>query len=555
MKTILNIRNLTSDDTEQAGQKAVGLAQLKDFNIVPGYVVTADVFDNFIEHNQLKGKIRNLLAIVDPNDEARLNDVSNELQNLIVNGKIPDEVMEHIVEAYYSLNIKEGAPIGEMMESESEPDVIVRSSPLKPGESNMSILSVTGKEKLLKAVVACYASMFSVEQIRKRHNEEHRHIAMPVIIQKMLLPKISGTLARDQDIVVKACFGLGDENTSHDKYTVSNDLEVKSVVVERQKTAYMKDPEADRLAKIELPEIQADNQKLNDKQVLVLAQLYAKANMPEYEIEYIVDKETYYFTQVKPAQKVEESASETAVLETAPQEPIAQEPDAEQQPVETEEPVQMEESEDIVHADAEPETEEAPSEKKEDALFNIFNKNREDAPEVPEPTEQAEPEEEAEMEETAEPMAEPDAEEPAGVEASDEPEEPKELDEQEFSAPPSDTVAQEGEPVPATKSDIHPLSKQEWLSTIALEHTKMVLSYDAIMQEILSKKYKALFGAAPADFETMLDGLEERNTLMHEEEIRRIRAIRNDFLNDHTVITMADLREANEAINKIINSY
>ena len=71
--------------------------------VPPGFVITAQAYDYFIENSGLKEKIRDLLSEINYEDTKLLNDVTEKIRNLIVEAKFPKDMEEEIIEAYEKL--------------------------------------------------------------------------------------------------------------------------------------------------------------------------------------------------------------------------------------------------------------------------------------------------------------------------------------------------------------------------------------------------------------------------------------------------------------------
>jgi len=539
MNKIENIRSLTSGDTGSFGQKASMLGHLsKEFNIASGFALSKQVFDDFIEHNQFRSKIRNLLAIVDTEDDSRLESVANDLQKLILSGELPKELFDAVLEAYYSLSISETAPIEEM--AEKEPIVIVRASPIVPGD-NLSLLYVQGREKLIKSIVTVFASTFTAESIKMKGRTGYD---MPIIFQTMIIPYISGYISEDNDIVIEACFGLSNKQTRFDRYNVNYEMKLKNSTVERQDEAYMLDEDTGKLAKISLPQAKADNAKLNEKQIEVLARLWHRANLCGKKLEFIIDKEHYYFVQVekmdenKPKESEQETEQEpkkeddnslftifksknSGQSETAPSEaPPVQTPEPQEQP--TPEPVPEQPTQ-----QSEPQTEQ-PTEPEHDM-----------SQESPEPSVTEEPEVVDTGVETPI-MSEPEKVDPVPTEQMDQLEGAQ------------DEMTSE---MLETAPDSKPLTSDEWLETIRMEHSRALVAYDLAIARALRQKHNEFFDSKPVSFIEMLDNLSQKISVPYAEQIKGVHTMRNKFLRDHETIGIDELKVAYSITENFLKEF
>lgn len=559
MEDIKNIKQITINDVDEVGEKAARLGELsKEFNVAPGFVLTYNIFDRFLEALDLKRIIRAKLNYIDDDNVASK---AEEVQRLIVEADLPLEIRDQIVERYYSLNINDKAPLQDMVDSVKEPLVIVRSSPYEEVGENVSLLHVQGKEKLVKSIIALYASLYVDEALKKRKDKVGK---LAIIVQKMVLPYMSGKIVKDGDrIRVSSCFGLYENDTPMDHYFVNSDMKIESMTVERQDTAYMLDDSTGKLSKVNLPEAKADNQKLNEQQIAVLARLYRKTGVSE-TIEYLVDKEKYYFTQLGDTIASSEQATES---EDVPQ------PDAEQQSAPEEQAVQEaaqeESASEVVNEPAEQEKpaaepvlqsaqEEKPAEGQSaggSAIFSIFNANREGTPDVP-----LEPKREAPPQPATQEAEKPVEQEPEQEELISQNTETHEdeVDEQvetvEVSSDEPTVVPMDDDIKP--EISMKPLSSEEWLEALDVEHTKVLLSYDLIVNRLLAKKYMEIFKQeAPPSFDATLQDLKRRTDIPHEDEIRHLRQLRNRFMSHHRTITIDDLQDGFQIVRSFVRDF
>ena len=99
------------------GGKGANLGEIYNLKISvpPGFAITAKAYDYFIEKNNLKEKISNLLKGIDYEDTKQLDESTKKIRELISSGEIPKEMEEEIIEAYEHLG-SEPASRGEEVE-------------------------------------------------------------------------------------------------------------------------------------------------------------------------------------------------------------------------------------------------------------------------------------------------------------------------------------------------------------------------------------------------------------------------------------------------------
>src|SRR4030043_346648 len=76
-----------------AGGKGANLAEMYNLKISvpPGFVVTAQAYDYFIEKAGIKEQIEKLLEGIDYEDTKKLNEITEKIRNLIERGNFPKE--------------------------------------------------------------------------------------------------------------------------------------------------------------------------------------------------------------------------------------------------------------------------------------------------------------------------------------------------------------------------------------------------------------------------------------------------------------------------------
>jgi phosphoenolpyruvate synthase/pyruvate phosphate dikinase len=451
MDIVRSLRSVGVNDISSVGLKAARLGAVSaSAPVVPGVVITADGLQMFLDHNNLRSKMRpHLDRFRHEKDTASLQ----ELQKLIISGSFPEDLKEAITEAYYSLNIDHEAMLSNLMEAESDPVVVVRSShPTDAVPSGPAFVSVKGIDNVLKAVLGCFASSCSAGLLTGDSP------SMAVLIQKMLSPAYSGIARmRADEMHITACYGVQFEESRYDEYIVRTDMTISSAVMEKQDYALLY--EVDRLIRTELPPAKSSVQKLTEQHILNVAKacrLAMKAFEAPTAIEYILEKDAPYIVQVLDA--------------TAEAKPAV-----------------MDEKAQVSHG-------------AEDIGPEAVQHGEEETIDIEEP--------------------EPEAQAPKG------------------------------------HNEIHPLKKAEWLETLKYENSKILMSYDLVIYNALRTKYQQLFGKEPeVGLDELIEALKTEVKVPFEEEIKRIRALRNRFLEKNKTVTVDELRDAYIATEQFLKEF
>lgn len=152
-----------------------------------GFAVTAASYKYFVKHNDLDGKIRDILKDLDTHNIDQLGVKGQLIRDLILESSFPQDLEKEIFAAYKELAKK-------MKIEEKDLDVAVRSSATAedlPDASfagqQESYLNIRGEHALLEAIKKAFASLFTNRAISYRQDQhfDHFQVALSVAVQKM----------------------------------------------------------------------------------------------------------------------------------------------------------------------------------------------------------------------------------------------------------------------------------------------------------------------------------------------------------------------------------
>lgn len=287
MQTILGLSELDRGDLALAGGKGANLGALirAGLPVPDGFCVTTPAYLRFVEVNGLQEQIRRITAGLQAENPAALDAASEAIRGQFEAGTVPDEIAAEICEAYARLIPAPAA-------------VAVRSSATAEDLPNLSFagqqdtyLNVIGEGELVKAVLRCWASLWTARAIgyRIRNAIGHEDIALAVVVQKMVASEASGVLftanpltGKRSETVIDATLGLGEALVSGavepDHYEVAMDGSGDGRIL--KKTLGAKAITIQGIAgggTQTLNTYGAERQALPDAQILALAQLGAKS--------------------------------------------------------------------------------------------------------------------------------------------------------------------------------------------------------------------------------------------------------------------------------------
>ena len=334
-RTILWFTEIGKEDLAEAGGKGANLGELTRAGIPvpPGFVVTASSYREFIRRNGLEAVIKRELEGLDVQDSRALQERSARVREAILAAPMPPEIEREIVSAYRQLG---------------EGPVAVRSSATAEDLPEASFagqqstfLNVVGAENVVRAVQACWASLFEARAVfyRAQGGFDHLEVALAVPVQQMVQSEKSGVMftvepvsSDPNKVTIEAVWGLGEAivsgEISPDFYLVDKAtltiLERKVAPQDRMLVrAATGNGRHDRGNEwVAVPENLREAAKLSDEEVIELARIGLRVEehygAPQ-DIEWAYERGQFYLVQSRPvttlrehAEEEEESEEETA---------------------------------------------------------------------------------------------------------------------------------------------------------------------------------------------------------------------------------------------------
>lgn len=263
---------------DMAGGKGANLAKLKraGFLVPDGFNVTTCAYRCYVREYRLDEQINGLLAQTDLAQPAELERISAHIQAFFSVGHIPGSLVEPILAAYQRMG---AGPVAVRSSATAEdlPDLSFA------GQQD-TYLNICGPEQLLRAVVDCWASLWTARAIGYRHRNQVPQSAssLAVVVQEMVESQVSGVMFTANPLtglrtetVIDATIGLGEALVSGrvepDHYVVdttrrqirSKTLGAKMLSIHGQESGGTWVREQDRIHVQALP----------DEQILALADL------------------------------------------------------------------------------------------------------------------------------------------------------------------------------------------------------------------------------------------------------------------------------------------
>jgi pyruvate,water dikinase len=317
---------LNKNSINFAGGKGANLGEMYNtkVNVPPGFVVTAQAYDYFIEKAGLKEQIKKLLEGIDYEDTKKLNETTEKIRNLIKSADFPKEMEEEIIESYELLdtnNVKNvKGTVLEILKSSEPIFVAVRSSATAEDLADASFagqqetfLNVKGNSELLDSIKKCFASLFTsrATYYRNKKGFEHMKTSLAVIVQRMIDADKSGVIFskdptnKTENIIIESVFGLGEGIVSGritpDKYIISPDLEILEKKIAEKKIAITRSSSGTQEI-VKLNEEKSKQQVLKEYEIKKLAEISLKLEnhyKKAQDIEFAVEGGEIYILQTR----------------------------------------------------------------------------------------------------------------------------------------------------------------------------------------------------------------------------------------------------------------
>ena len=312
---VQKFEDLNKSDIAIAGGKGANLGELTQAGIPvpPGFVVTAETYQKFMEDTGINYKVLDILDKIDINDTKALQTAAEEIKSIIIETPIPDDMIMFIKEAYNQLCQRVG---------EDDTDVAIRSSATAEDLPEASFagqqdtfLHVSGDEEVIEYVRKCWASLFEARAIfyREENDFEHSKVLIAVVVQKMAMADKAGVMftvnpsTGEEIALIEGSWGLGEAvvsgDVTPDNYQVDKkNNEVINVTISDKKVMYTND-ESGTSIKVDVPEDKRNERVLSDEELIELTEM-GKRVQAHYgepmDTEWAFERDNLFLLQARP---------------------------------------------------------------------------------------------------------------------------------------------------------------------------------------------------------------------------------------------------------------
>lgn len=309
----LNFKQIDKNDIPIVGGKSANLGEMTKagFPVPPGFALTVEAYDKFLEANDLSEKINEILEGTDVDKSTQLQNSSRKIARLIIGAKIPKEVSDEVISAYKKLSGKLKSALVAVRSSATAEDL--------PGASfagqQATFLNIKGEANLLNATRECWASLFTARAIfyREQNKIVHSKVKISVIVQVMVQSEVSGVAFsidpvtnNKERIVIEAVWGLGElivqGSVVPDRYVVQKEtFSILSKEISDQSIQLVK--KGTETKEVEVPKKKREIRKLTDEEIISLAKTVDNLQKHYYfpqDVEWAMEGEILYIVQTRP---------------------------------------------------------------------------------------------------------------------------------------------------------------------------------------------------------------------------------------------------------------
>jgi pyruvate,water dikinase len=309
--TILPFTAVSSSDLPLVGGKGANLGEMTGagFPVPPGFCITTAAFQQFMAGCAQAEQLYSRLDSLAVDDVEAVRQVGEMIRGALLAVPIPTTLSEAILAAWHEAGTEHSYAVRSSATAEDLPDASFA------GQQD-TYLNVWGAEELLGKVRCCWVSLFTDRAIlyRIRNNFSHREVFLSVVVQRMVLPEVSGILftadpvsGHRHIVSIDASYGLGEALVAGlvtpDLYKVDRrkDQIVERQIGDKQLAIW---PLADGGTFQEVITSEARTRPaLNDTQVIELAQLAGRIERhygrPQ-DIEWCLASGQIYIIQSRP---------------------------------------------------------------------------------------------------------------------------------------------------------------------------------------------------------------------------------------------------------------
>jgi pyruvate,water dikinase len=324
MRYVEDIANLGMADAEEAGGKGANMGEMvaAELPVPPGFVVLRDSYLASMRGGGVSDELNaaHREALLAAGDPGRFDEMCAKMKALVLQAGMTEDVRDRILEAYRAMGADSFVAVRSSATGEDGADASFAGM-------NETFTNVRGEQDLIEKVGQCWASLFGPRVVAYRASRGFTaDPAMAVVVQLMIASERSGvaftadptTDATDR-VVVEGAFGQGEVVVSGsvepDTYVVAKETgEILSRRMGYKSFKIIRGADG-KDQRIDLDEVQAEAQVLNDDEIRAIADIAVRserhAGCPQ-DTEWAIADGTTYIVQTRPITTLNRAGKPTA---------------------------------------------------------------------------------------------------------------------------------------------------------------------------------------------------------------------------------------------------
>jgi pyruvate,water dikinase len=308
MSYIKFLSQISKKDIATSGGKGANLGEMinKGIPAPEGFVVSASVFERFLEKTDINVEIKAMWNRINIEDIESVEENSEIIRALILKDKMPKEIEKEIFSAFDKLRVKYAAVRSSATAEDSKID---------SWAGELETYLNTTRENLIENVKKCWASLYTPRALfyRVKRKLKRKKVSVAVVVQKMIQSQISGVcftvhpVVKDKNqMVIEAVWGLGEilvsGQTTPDSYVIDKrNFEILDVNINSQAKMIVQGKKGNKA--INVLKSKKEKQKLSEKQIKDLAKLCVQIEnhfRTPQDVEWAFARGKFYVTQSRP---------------------------------------------------------------------------------------------------------------------------------------------------------------------------------------------------------------------------------------------------------------
>ncbi len=283
------------------------LSRIEGIRVPEGFCITTEAYKRTIGHNEEFSALLEQLATLKVNDREGIGAISGKIRKVIEGIEIAKDIEEEVARYLAKLGTGHAYAVRSSATAEDLPLTSFA------GQQD-TYLNIKGKDAILRHVSKCWASLFTDRAVtyRMQNGFGHRNVYLSVVVQRMVIPQVSGILFTADPVTsnrkvlsIDASFGLGEALVSGkvnpDNYKVRDGRIVDKKIPAKKLAVYVLEEGGTEEREIE-PARQHE-QALTGEQVLQLENI--GRNIEAYfacpqDIEWGLSGDAFYIVQSRP---------------------------------------------------------------------------------------------------------------------------------------------------------------------------------------------------------------------------------------------------------------